>query len=201
MKRSAVLLILLAACSSGGTTDPPADQFGTVRGRVLDVDDAALSGVAISLQRTGSTTRNTTTDGSGNFQVANLLVGAWTVTAEPPDGYEAQGSLTATAQVTANQIVDVPVFRMRETEVTPPPSQVAVSIGDNLFNPATATVAVGGTVTWTNNGAVAHNVTGGDFASTNLTPTQQFARTFPTAGTFNYSCTLHAGMSGTVVVQ
>jgi plastocyanin len=74
-------------------------------------------------------------------------------------------------------------------------------IVDNDFNPSTVTVAVGGTVTWTNSGSAQHNVTGSTFASTNLNPNTTYQRTFTQAGTVNYSCTLHAGMSGTVVVQ
>ena len=201
MRRCAALLILLAACSGGGTTDPPDPQVGTVRGQVLTVDDDPMSGVAVALTRTGETTRNATTNATGTYQVANLAVGAWTVTATAPDGFEGEGSLTATAQVSASQTVDVPAFRMREEQVAPPPNQASVSITDNAFNPSTIAVAVGGTVTWTNNGQVLHNVTGGDWASSNLGATQQYSRTFPNAGTFNYSCTLHAGMSGVVNVQ
>jgi plastocyanin len=41
------------------------------------------------------------------------------------------------------------------------PASVSVVIGDNLFNPATASVAPGGTVTWLNNGTHEHIVFAG----------------------------------------
>ncbi|MGH7655612.1 MAG: cupredoxin domain-containing protein [Gemmatimonadaceae bacterium] len=72
------------------------------------------------------------------------------------------------------------------------------------FSPSTLTVPSGTTVTFTFQG-VAHNVTftpatgvPADIATTSNTSVQ---RTFSTAGTYAYHCTIHAGMSGTVVVQ
>jgi plastocyanin len=32
-------------------------------------------------------------------------------------------------------------------------------------------------------------------------PNGDFRRTFTVAGTFNYRCTIHAGMDGTIIVQ
>ena len=88
------------------------------------------------------------------------------------------------------------------TGEAPPPATAAVSVADNFFDPSSARVAVGGSVTWTWNGAVAHNVT---FSSGSNSATQSsgtFVRMFDTAGTFNYVCTIHgASMSGTVIVE
>lgn len=82
------------------------------------------------------------------------------------------------------------------------PSLIAsISIGDNFFNPTSATIAAGGTVTWTWDGSGSHNVT---FASGTNQDTQssgRFSRNFPDAGSFGYSCTNHSGMSGTIVVE
>jgi plastocyanin len=81
----------------------------------------------------------------------------------------------------------------------------AVSMRDNSFSPATARVLVGGVVTWTNNGSVQHNTTRSQtpdtWQSSNLNPNQTFQRTFSTAGTFDYSCTLHPGMNGRIIVE
>jgi plastocyanin len=75
----------------------------------------------------------------------------------------------------------------------------------NSFNPATVTITVAGMVTWTNNTGIDHNVT---FAQATGAPTNvpnfstgSASRSFPTAGTFAYQCTIHAGMNGSVVVQ
>jgi plastocyanin len=74
---------------------------------------------------------------------------------------------------------------------------------DNAFNPATSTVAVGGTVTWTNAGAAAHTVsfTGGPDCG-RINAGASVSRTFDAAGTFAYICSFHpATMAGTITVQ
>jgi plastocyanin len=72
------------------------------------------------------------------------------------------------------------------------------------FNPAEVTVSVGDTVTWTNNDSVAHDVTADSFSSGDpggMSPGDTFEQTFDEAGTFDYVCTVHPGMEGTVVVE
>lgn len=75
----------------------------------------------------------------------------------------------------------------------------------HAFSPGTITVARTGTVTWANNTGLAHNVTfmPATGAPSNITSfsTGSASRTFSTAGTFNYQCTNHTGMTGQVVVQ
>jgi plastocyanin len=79
----------------------------------------------------------------------------------------------------------------------------AVSIVDFAFQPASVTVPVGATVTWTNNGMAPHTSTSsaGGWDSGSLTSGQSFSFTFPRAGSFSYICTIHPSMMGTVVVQ
>ena len=71
------------------------------------------------------------------------------------------------------------------------------------FNPDVTDVAVGGTVTWTNNDAVAHTSTsnGTGWNSGTIAPGGQFSFKFQTAGTYQYHCAIHPGMVGTIVVQ
>jgi plastocyanin len=85
-----------------------------------------------------------------------------------------------------------------------------VSIVDFGYSPATITVTVGTTVTWTNTGTVIHSVTadGGAFDSSPSCPTgpcinpgSAFSHVFATAGTFTYHCRVHSNMHGTVIVQ
>lgn len=199
----ALLSLLVIACGSGGgTTEPPQQQTGSVSGRVLSTGDVALENVAIRAERAGAATRNATTNATGNFQIGSLATGAWTVTATPPEGFEADGSLTANATVTANQTTQLATFRMRPIPQQPPTNFAAVSMVNTTFSPAAVTITAGGTVRWTNNDAgLQHNTTSsGNWASPNLNQNQTFEHTFPTAGTFSYSCTLHAGMNGTVTV-
>ena len=76
-----------------------------------------------------------------------------------------------------------------------------VEIGDGFFSPATLTIAVGDTVTWTNTDDSPHTVTaGGAFDSGNLDAGQSFSFTFSQAGTFGYVCQYHDEMSATITV-
>jgi plastocyanin len=79
-----------------------------------------------------------------------------------------------------------------------------VSEEDITFNPAEVTVGVGDTVTWTNNDSVGHDVTADSFSSGEpggMAPGDTFEQTFDEAGTFDYVCTVHPGMEGTVIVE
>ena len=91
------------------------------------------------------------------------------------------------------------------TGPTTPPAQVAITIASFAFSPRVDTVAVGGTVTWTNNDQAPHTATSSAspalWDSGNLNNGQSFARAFPTAGSFPYVCSLHSGMSGTIVAR
>ena len=76
------------------------------------------------------------------------------------------------------------------------------------FDPDSVTVKSGGTVKWTNNESVPHDVTkedgpGPDFSSGkgNMNQGDTYEQTFKTAGTVNYVCTIHPNMKGTVEVQ
>ena len=88
--------------------------------------------------------------------------------------------------------------------VAPMTASVEAGSTTNTFTPSTVTIAKGGTVTWTI-GTRRHNVV---FFANPLAPTGIEAatsitasRTFTAAGTYPYNCSLHAGMTGTVVVQ
>ncbi len=78
----------------------------------------------------------------------------------------------------------------------------AVGIDNFAFAPATLTVRVGGTVTWTNRDEEPHTVaaTDGSFHSPGMGTGGTYSHTFPTAGTFDYVCSIHPMMHGTVVV-
>ncbi len=73
----------------------------------------------------------------------------------------------------------------------------------NAYAPNPVNIAVGGTVTWTNNDNTPHTSTGnsGAWDSGSIAPGASFSRTFTSAGSFPYHCTIHPGMVGTVNVQ
>lgn len=89
--------------------------------------------------------------------------------------------------------------------VTAPPAPVGsnqVSIDDFAFAPATLTVQAGATVTWTNRDEEPHTVAASDgsFHSPGMGTGGTFSHTFPIAGKFDYVCSIHPMMHGTVVV-
>jgi plastocyanin len=72
------------------------------------------------------------------------------------------------------------------------------------FNPASVTIKAGDKVTWTNKDSVGHDVTGDNFKSGDSGGMQNgdtFAQTFDKKGTFDYVCTVHPGMKGSVTVK
>jgi plastocyanin len=78
-----------------------------------------------------------------------------------------------------------------------------VKIDNFSFGPATLTVPAGTTVTWTNRDDIPHTVVSseGAFKSKVLDTDEKFSFTFTKAGTFPYFCSIHAKMTGKVVVQ
>lgn len=80
---------------------------------------------------------------------------------------------------------------------------VDVSADDNFFSPSSLTVNVGDTVRWTNDGAIIHTVDddGAAFSSGIMQPDDVFTHTYSNAGTFPYTCIVHSGMTGTIIVQ
>jgi plastocyanin len=70
------------------------------------------------------------------------------------------------------------------------------------FNPTTLTIHVGNNVTWTNTGQANHTVTANDasFDSGNVAAGATFSFVFSKAGTFDYKCTYHPWMKGTIDV-
>ncbi len=88
---------------------------------------------------------------------------------------------------------------------TNPPAPVqtsAVDVSDNTFTPSSIQVAVNTTVRWSwVQGASIHNVTISDgTGSGNKSGGDSFSKTFSTAGTFTYQCTIHPSMTGSVLV-
>ena len=79
----------------------------------------------------------------------------------------------------------------------------SVAISGFSYSPASVTVNVGDTVTWTNSGAQAHTATAddGSWDTGNIAGGGTDAVTFATAGTFPYHCDIHPQMTGTVTVQ
>jgi plastocyanin len=78
-----------------------------------------------------------------------------------------------------------------------------VSMKNIQFSPKSITAKVGQTVTWTNDDAVDHNVlatSGATFKSSIIGQGKTYSTKLTKAGTIQYVCTIHPGMSGMIVV-
>ena len=78
-----------------------------------------------------------------------------------------------------------------------------VVVDNFTFTPASAAVAVGTTVTWTNHDDIPHNVVSPEqkFKSPVLDTDEMFSHKFEAAGTYKYYCSIHPRMTGQVVVR
>jgi plastocyanin len=85
----------------------------------------------------------------------------------------------------------------------PQATSAEVKVDNFSFGPATLTVAVGTTVTWTNRDDIPHTIVSTDkvFKSKVLDTDEKFSFTFAKAGTYPYFCSIHPKMTGSVVVQ
>jgi plastocyanin len=77
---------------------------------------------------------------------------------------------------------------------------VDVSISNFAFNPATVTISTGDTVRWTNQDSATHTVKGSSFESGQLAQGDTYEFTFTEPGTYDYTCSIHPSMKGTVTV-
>jgi plastocyanin len=96
-------------------------------------------------------------------------------------------------------------------QTSPPPGTTtgpdikpfAVTIKDMAFSPATVEVAIGTTVTWTNEDSLTHTVTSrtGIFDSGSMSKGMIFSHTFNNVGDFEYFCSIHTSMVGHIIVK
>ena len=75
-----------------------------------------------------------------------------------------------------------------------------VVISGSQYSPRRAVALTGDTVHWTNRDFAQHTVTSSLFDSGLLARNAAFAHTFASAGSVQYRCTIHFGMTGTVAV-
>jgi plastocyanin len=77
-----------------------------------------------------------------------------------------------------------------------------VKMVDGLaFQPRSITISRGTTVKWVNRDNITHTSTSSSWNSGNVAPGTSFRHRFRRAGTFNYHCSIHSSMTGTIVVN
>ena len=79
----------------------------------------------------------------------------------------------------------------------------AIANNGQFYAPTVYNVTAGTTVTWVNHDSVTHSVTedNGLFDSGPILPGGSFSYTFTQAGTYQYACSYHPWMTGTIVVK
>jgi amicyanin len=89
------------------------------------------------------------------------------------------------------------------TAATGSPADARIEIAKHKFSLPTVTVPVGGTVTWMNHDEDVHTVvsTTQVFRSPGLDTDEAYSYKFTKPGVYQYFCTLHPLMTGTVIVK
>jgi plastocyanin len=200
-------LSLIVACGGGGdggSTNPPPPPT---------VQAVSLSKAAALLEPTEAITITATPrDGSGNpinGKTVNWAASpsSGTVTLTPNgNSVTITGSGVGQATITASvdQVTSTPMTVTVSNSI-PATADVAVGSGGDVFSPNQVDIKAGGTVTYSW-AAGPHNVTfisppanvpnSGDQLSGYTLPV-----TFSKAGIYDYQCTIHPGMRGTVTVH
>ncbi|MGW7008817.1 cupredoxin domain-containing protein [Streptomyces sp. NPDC054933] len=145
---------------------------------------------------TASATATAITPGSGQSSLAGLPGATATGAATQPS--------TAPSAAGSTPTMTMPTNAATRTPAGAPVATDSVAIKNFAFAPASITVKVGTTVTWTNQDTDAHTVTSqnnaGPLNSQPLNTGQSYSYTFTTPGTYSYLCTIHPFMTATVTV-
>lgn len=129
----AVLLLACGGDDDGGTQPP---TTGTVSGTVTSTAGGGVAGVALSLQRTGSTTRNAQTGADGGYSFTSVETGSWTLTVAEPAGFTLNGSASVAVTVTGGQTTT------RDFSLTPDPTTGSIAVSVEADGSARAGVTV-----------------------------------------------------------
>lgn len=187
---------------NGGTNPPP----GTVSSVTLNKSN-------VLLKPTEATTISATArDASGNTISGKTF--SWSNSSSSVASLSSNGSVaTITGSVLGTTSVTATVDQVTSTAASvtvtnsfPPSADVSVGAGGALaFDPSSVDIGAGGSVNFNWGSAVTHNVTfdsppasvpnSGDRSS------GTFTVTFTAAGTYNYHCSIHSGMTGVVTVH
>jgi plastocyanin len=211
------------AAATGVSGSPVSFTLTATAGAAVDINKSATVDTA-STVRTTVTYTVVSVDSRGNPRGGVVI--DWAATggggsidpAQNTTGTDGKASATRTlsgssgdhmATATAGGLTGTPSETFT-TAVVALPATANVSVNNNVFTPGNVKVAMGAAVTWTWVGVVGglgHNVTfgGGTGVPSNCGTTSTAGatcqRSFSTAGTFDYSCTNHGGMDGTIAVR
>jgi plastocyanin len=203
----------LFACGGGGGDDggttnpppppPPSNQtLGSISTNVTSVNLVAGNSQTITVSAFDTQGALIVNPGTPTFSSSSATIaevdGGGTVVGI------SQGNATINVSLTMGSVTRTAAVTAAVTGALPQQGNVSTVSGD-VFTPNKVIIGQGGQVTWTF-GPVEHTVA---FAATSGAPagitaggySSSHSRTFSQKGNFSYSCTIHAGMNGQVVVR
>lgn len=113
-----------------------------------------------------------------------------------------QNQQTTSPVTTVPSVPSTPSEPSSSTETTP--KTYNIEIKSFAFSPSSLTIKKGDMVIWTNEDSVAHTVTsdsGSELSSPLISRGNMYSHTFDTEGTYDYHCTPHSSMKGTIIVE
>jgi plastocyanin len=153
-------------------------------------DEITARGICWSVTQNPTIAGQKTVDGSGTGQFSSNITGLTGGTSYFVRAY----ATLSTGTVYGDELTFTTTIKQAANEVF---------IQGMAFSPQTLTVAVNTTVKWTNKDAVSHTATSntGLFDSGILGNGGWYSFQFTSTGTYQYHCSVHPGMMGTIIVQ
>ena len=209
-----VITSALLACGGGGgdddggTTGPPpppppgnTQTLGSITTSVSTLNMIAGGTQTITVTALDTQGQVISNPGAASFTSTNATIaevdGSGQVTAY------SSGAATINVSLTRGSVTRTAAVAVTVTGSLPSQAGVSTTSGD-VFTPNKVLIAQGGSVTWTF-GITAHNVTfnAAPGAPSRIDDTYSISvsRSFNQSGNFTYTCTIHAGMQGQVVVR
>lgn len=114
-----------------------------------------------------------------------------------------QNKSDSTSGMSSSEMKDMDSDNMADKSSGTAEATNSVTIQDFAYSPKHITIKVGTTVTWTNQDSVRHNVTADTDGGPNgplLAKSETYSYTFKKVGDFEYHCSPHPYMKGTVTV-
>jgi plastocyanin len=202
----AATLVVATACGGGGDDGGPGPTPQQTLDRINpSVTTLALSaGSSSAITVTALDTQGGTISNPGTFTFSSRSAAVADVTSQGTVFAIGAGSTTIDISLTRGGVTKQATVGVTVTGTLGLSATVAAGTTSNTFQPQVVVIARTGTVMWSF-GSLEHNVTfaGVTGAPANIgnTTNASVSRTFNTAGNVAYDCTLHAGMTGTVVVR
>jgi plastocyanin len=193
-KNIALFLVLAAALSLGGCSLLEGLQKQTLRTPVVENNPPAATETQVPTAAAPLTTPASMTTSTPS-----------SVPTMPNNPAEITNAVSAPAPTPAvvNPPDQAPVVPGNNSnpEMPAPVENKNVNIESFSFSPNTLIIKKGATITWTNNDSVAHSLSFEGFSSSDIQSGQAYSRSFTERGVFNYFCSIHPSMKGSVTVE